>query len=305
MINIKSPLITDTCSFLSSYSPVNIPTCTLLLSLLMLPTAQAATLSASTDASIYNDNNQRVSCLPMTPTNKESITSRRQAIECMLDELKPYQLKTMTAEQQYWAYKAQAWLNYANHENSIKSRSAAGTTAFDSGAIILHKLHSGDVDTLNLVVDIPTTSALMRPDLWATISALKDSGGIATAPRELAFSEVGLIWAAANQCEQGSQQSGAHFRMSDRWLEQAREAYVNAHNAEDNMALITLINDYYKEYAPLDAVDDRCEGQTLTPYTERVNPSAQKGIKVDRRHLALTQNTMIPMPIPTATYRIF
>ena len=298
--------MTDTFSFLSSYNPVNVPTCTLLLlSLLMIPTAQAATLSASTDASIYNDKNQRVGCLHIMSENKTSITSRQHTIECMINELKPYQLKTMTVEQQYWAYKAQAWLNYANHEDSIKSRSSAGTTAFDSGATILQALQSENINTLNLTVDIPTTSALMRPDLWATISALKDSGGIATAPRELAFSEVGLIWAATNQCEHGSQQSGAHFRMSDRWLEQAREAYVNAHNAEDNMALITLINDYYKEYAPLDAVDDRCEGQTLTPYTERVNPSAQKGIKVDRRHLALTQNIMIPMPIPTATYRIF
>lgn len=306
MKNVKSLSINNTASFLSFYSPVNVPTCTLLLlSILMLPTAQAATLSASTDASIYNDKNQRVSCLNKMSENKTSITSHRHAIECLIDELKPYQLKTMSVEQQYWAYKAQAWLNYANHEDSIKSRSAAGKSAFDSGATILQKLHSGDVDTLNLTVDIPTTSALMRPDLWATVSALKDSGGIATAPRELAFSEVGLIWAAANQCEHGSQQSGAHFRMSDRWLEQAREAYVNAHNAEDNMALITLINDYYKEYALLDAVDDRCQGQTLTPYNERVNPAAQKGIKVEHTHLALAQNTMIPMPIPTATYRIF
>lgn len=306
MKNVKSPSMNNIASFLAFFTPVNVPTCTLLLlSSLMLPTAQAATSNLSTDSSIHNDENQQARCLNLTPANKNNITARQRSIACMIEDLKPYQLKTMTAEQQYWAYKAQAWLNYANHEDSIKSRSAAGKSAFDSGVIILQKLHSGDVDTLNLVVDIPTTSALMRPDLWATISALKDSGGIATAPRELAFSEVGLIWAAANQCEQGSQQSGAHFRMSDRWLEQAREAYVNAHNAEDNMALITLINDYYKEYAPLDAVDDRCEGQTLTPYTERVNPSAQKGIKVDRRHLALTQNIMIPMPIPTATYRIF
>ena len=273
---------------------------------LLLSTASCVSTTATQNSANIATANTADYCHSqgLEATYKNQNTQQR-AMSCMLAEIQHYQQKDKTPQQQYFAYKAQAWLNYANHEDSIKSRSAAGTTAFDSGAIILQKLHSGDVDTLNLVVDIPTTSALMRPDLWATISALKDSGGIATAPRELAFSEVGLIWAAANQCEQGSQQSGAHFRMSDRWLEQAREAYVNAHNAEGNMALITLINDYYKEYAPLDAVDDRCEGQTLTPYTERVNPSAQKGIKVDRRHLALTQNTMIPMPIPTATYRIF
>lgn len=305
MIHSKPQANSSGSYFLPMHSLVRAPLYALLLSLLILPTAQASTLSPSSDLSLNADKIKRSACMNTTSISHNEVISRPHAIACMIEELKPYQSKTRTAEQQYWSYKAQAWLNYANHEDSIKSHSAAGTTAFDSGAAILQNLHSGDADTLNLVVDIPATSALMRPDLWATISALKDNGGIATAPRELAFSEVGLIWAAANQCEHGSQQSGAHFRMSDRWLEQAREAYVNAHNAEDNMALITLINDYYKEYALLDAVDDRCQGQTLTPYNERVNPASQKGIKVEHTHLALAQNTMIPMPIPTATYRIF
>ena len=56
-----------------------------------------------------------------------------------------------------------------------------------------------------------------------------------------------------------------HFRMADRWLEQAREAYINAHDSQTTVALETSIISYYQQYAPLDAVDDVCRGQDLTP----------------------------------------
>ncbi|GAF54696.1 hypothetical protein JCM18901_283 [Psychrobacter sp. JCM 18901] len=104
----------------------------------------------------------------------------------------------------------------------------------------------------------------MRPDLWATLSALKDGDGIASAPREMAFSEVALIWAATNQCARGWRESGMHFRMADRWLEQAREAYVNANDSQTNIALEKSIVSYHKQYSPLDASDDICRGQDLT-----------------------------------------
>jgi len=53
--------------------------------------------------------------------------------------------------------------------------------------------------------------------------------------------------------------------MADRWLEQAREAYVNENDSQTNVALETSIVSYYKQYAPLDASDDVCRGQDLTP----------------------------------------
>ena len=99
----------------------------------------------------------------------------------------------------------------------------------------------------------------------------------------MAFSEVALIWAAADHCEHGWRASSSHFRMANRWLEQAREAYVNAHNSQTNVKLERLINDYYKQFAPLDPSDDNCRGQVLP---------------LD------TQTSSIPMPTPTATYRI-
>ena len=189
---------------------------------------------------------------------------QQRAINCMLNELQTYQQKNMSARQQYFAYKAQAWLNYANHKDSMNSRSDVGVEAAQTAENILQALKNDKVEDLELIEDIPSTSALMRPDLWATLNALKDSGGINSAPREIALSEVSLIWAATDQCERGAKSSNSHFRMADRWLEQAREAFVNTHDSTANVALEGLIVRYYKEYAPLDSSDDTCNGQALT-----------------------------------------
>lgn len=198
-----------------------------------------------------------------TPASSKAQSAQQRAMNCMLNELQTYQQKSMSARQQYFAYKAQAWLNYATHKNSMNNRSDAGVEAAQTAENILQALKNNKIEELELIEDIPSTSALMRPDLWATLNALKDSSGINSAPREIAFSEVALIWAAADQCERGAKSSNSHFRMADRWLEQAREAFVNAHDAKANVALEALIVRYYEAYAPLDSSDDTCSGQVL------------------------------------------
>lgn len=198
------------------------------------------------------------------PNDQKYQTDSQKAISCMLTQLKAYQNPSMSSRQQYFAYKAQAWLNYAYHEASIKTSTAAGAYALRDGETILKALKSGNEQQLDLITDIPVTSALMRPDLWAILNALKDAGGIDSAPRELAFSEVSLVWAAADYCEHGSRQSAAYFRMADRWLEQAREAYVNAHNSQASRALEDLSVKYFKQYEFLDPSDNVCRGQPLS-----------------------------------------
>lgn len=236
-------------------------------------------------------------------TRSKHLSQQQLMLNCMMTELNHYQEDNRSARQRYLAYKAQAWLNYAYHLDSINSRSIAGAQALQAGKNILHALKQGHEDQLSLITDIPSTSALMRPDLWAVISALKDSGGIATAPRELAYSEIALIWAAMNQCEQGMQQSSAHFRMADRWLEQAREAYVNAHDSATNVRLEMLINTYYKQYAPLDPSDDTCSGQLLSKPVSTLNKPSQK-LANTIEVMPYNYPTPIYMPTPTATYSI-
>ena len=199
------------------------------------------------------------------PSSYRYQSRQQRVLNCMVKQLQPYQQRDKTARQQYFAYKAQAWLNYAIHQDSMNSRSPAGPLAIEMAESIWQALKHDTIQDIGLQQDIPTTSALMRPDLWATLSALKDTNGIESAPREIAFSEVALIWAATNQCERGWRESGMHFRMADRWLEQAREAYISAHDAQTNVALEQSIVNYYNQYAPLDASDDVCRGQLLTP----------------------------------------
>lgn len=215
-------------------------------------------------------NSPVISCAntpPLSTIKKElsllSKNEQQQLIDCMLTRLQPYQQKQRPARQQYLAYKAQAWLNYANYQYSINSKASTGRYALQTGSNILTALDNSADEQIALTTDISPTSALMRPDLWATLQALKESGGIMLAPRELAFSEVELIWAASEQCQHGRRQSGAHFRMSERWLEQAREAYINAHDSKSNVALEERINYYFKQYAPLDTGDDKCQIQAL------------------------------------------
>ena len=268
--------------------------CSALLLVAAMPVTHAASVNksnASSDTSVVRSIRAATHCpsdgVRDVKTHSQHQSSQQRTIDCMLMQLQVYQQDDKSARHRYLAYKTQAWLNYAYHKDSIKSRSAAGSQALQAGSLLLAALQNGTDEQLSITTDIPTTSALMRPDLWATLTALKDSGGISAAPRELAFSEVALVWAAADQCEHGWRQSGTHFRMAERWLEQAREAYVNAHDSETNVALESLINRYFKQYTPLDTGDDICRGQ-----------------KMDNHKLYLSQTIAIPMPVPTATYRV-
>lgn len=246
-------------------------------------------------------------------------STRQRAMDCMQTQLRSYQQLSMTKRQQYFAYKAQAWLNYAYHEDSIKSRTLAGTYALREGVTILQALQSGNDKALSLITDIPETSALMRPDLWAILNALKDNAGFESAPRELAFSEVSLIWAAADYCDNGSRQAGPHFRMVDRWLEQAREAYINNHSSESSFALGQLTNQYYKKYQYLDPSDDVCRGQTLPLNMQDTNSVQDTPVLKSTSNSKFLSDTetltiditrqvsfaeIVTMPTPTTTYNI-
>ena len=242
------------------------PICAAFSAVLLLSTTSCVSTTATTLQKSGNittvDTSDYCQSQDLKATYKNQ-NSQQRAMSCMLAELQHYQQKDKTAQQQYFAYKAQAWLNYAIHKDSMNSRSPAGLEAAKSAEAILQALKKGSENDLVLIQDISASSALMRPDLWATLSALKDSGGIASAPREIAFSEVALIWAATDQCEHNSRQAGSQFRMADRWLEQAREAFVNAHDSKENVALEGLIVRYYEQYSPFDASGDRCNGQVL------------------------------------------
>ncbi|MEN6670482.1 hypothetical protein AAJP47_08920 [Psychrobacter sp. B38] len=232
-----------------------------LLSPMLIPSAFAMSAAAQV-TTVENENH---SCTELQVFSRRSKDQR--VLSCLLTQLQYYQQDSMTARQQYFAYKAQAWLNYAIHKKSMNNRSSIGMQAAQIAEDILLALKNGTETDLPLIQDIPSNGTLMRSDLWATLSALKAQGGIASAPREIAFSEVALIWATNNYCERGERESGSLFRMADRWVEQAREAYINNHDSQTNVALEGLIVYYYKQYAPVDSSAHICQGQILTTTT--------------------------------------
>ena len=254
-------------AFLASpvYQPVaalrKLSVCTVFIGLLAVSwTSQAATHSPT------HQKSPSTNCASISADTSilNVSTSHTQTLNCLSAQLRDYQSQSLTPLQQYFAYKAQAWLTYARFEYGISSESDAGTQALHAGQRLIQALLNNDAENIALITDIPTSSALMRPDLWAQLSALKDSGGVTVTPREMALSEVALIWAAADHCEHGWRQSSPQFRMAERWLAQARVAYINHHDSPTNAALEHSINHYYQQYAPLDAADDMCQGQALT-----------------------------------------
>lgn len=57
----------------------------------------------------------------------------------------------MSVRQQYFAYKAQAWLNYANHRDSMNNRSDVGMEAAQTAENILQALKMIKLMSLHLL----------------------------------------------------------------------------------------------------------------------------------------------------------
>lgn len=190
-------------------------------------------------------------------------TSLQYQIDCMMTELKAYQESSQDASIQYYAYKAQAWLNYAYHENSEGSLTDASNYALAEALSILQALRDNTSEKLLVTSDIPPSSALMRPDLWATLMTLKEHGGIEVSPREMAFSEVKLVWAASEYCEFGWRHAREHFNAAERWINQSRIAVLNSATDLTASQLDKEVANLFKIYEPLDAVDNQCQGQAL------------------------------------------
>ncbi|WP_230658885.1 hypothetical protein [Psychrobacter sp. I-STPA10] len=214
-------------------------------------------------------------------TNKiESLTKHpehesilRHDIDCMMTALKPYQQMDTTIHPNtpYFAYKAQAWLSYAYSEDSEKSLTNAGAYALNEGLAILKLLKENKTDQLMLTTNIPPTSAIMRPDLWSTLMALKENGAITIAPRELAYGEVQLIWAAAEYCEFGWRHSNEHFRAAQRWINVAQEKFINSRTESDVLQFQRDNKDLFPIFNKLDTGDNQCRQNQITSITIRTH----------------------------------
>ena len=146
---------------------------------------------------------------------------------CIREQLQPYQAEHQPINTRFQAYKADAWLSYVGHEDSEASLTKAGHYALNEALSILEALKTNQVDKLPLTADIPPTSGLQRPDLWASLLTIKQTPAFTPLVKTVADSEVKLIWAEAEFCEFGWRHSREHYSAADRWVATAELTALN------------------------------------------------------------------------------
>lgn len=188
---------------------------------------------------------------------------------CIREQLQPYQAEHQPINTRFQAYKADAWLSYVGHEDSEASLTKAGHYALNEALSILEALKTNQVDKLPLTADIPPTSGLQRPDLWASLLTIKQTPAFTPLVKTVADSEVKLIWAEAEFCEFGWRHSREHYSAADRWVSAAELTALNTAGV-DKQAFSDIKSQYLaltKSLAATENSKDSCRGAVL-PYIE-------------------------------------
>ena len=155
------------------------------------------------------------------------------------------------------------------HERNEASLTKASRYALAEALSIVEALKTNQVDKLPLTADIPPTSGLQRPDLWASLLTIKQTPAFTPLVKTVADSEVKLIWAEAEFCEFGWRHSREHYNTVDRWVATAELTALNT-SGVDKQSFNTLKTQYLARLKPLVATKnskESCRGAVL-PYIE-------------------------------------
>lgn len=188
---------------------------------------------------------------------------------CIREQLQPYQAEHQPINTRFQAYKADAWLSYVAHERNEASLTKASRYALAEALSIVEALKTNQVDKLPLTADIPPTSGLQRPDLWASLLTIKQTPAFTPLVKTVADSEVKLIWAEAEFCEFGWRHSREHYNTVDRWVATAELTALNA-SGVDKQSFNALKTQYLARLKLLAATKnsrESCRGAVL-PYIE-------------------------------------
>ena len=188
---------------------------------------------------------------------------------CIRKQLQPYQSEHQPINTRFQAYKADAWLSYVAHERNEASLTKASRYALAEALSIVEALKTNQVDKLPLTADIPPTSGLQRPDLWASLLTIKQTPAFTPLVKTVADSEVKLIWAEAEFCEFGWRHSREHYSAADRWVATAELTALNT-SGVDKQSFNALKTQYLARLKPLAATKnskESCRGAVL-PYIE-------------------------------------
>lgn len=188
---------------------------------------------------------------------------------CIREQLQPYQAEHQPINTRFQAYKADAWLSYVAHERNEASLTKASRYALAEALSIVEALKTNQVDKLPLTADIPPTSGLQRPDLWASLLTIKQTPAFTPLVKTVADSEVKLIWAEAEFCEFGWRHSREHYNTVDRWVATAELTALNT-SGVDKQSFNALKAQYLARLKLLAATKnsrESCRGAVL-PYIE-------------------------------------
>jgi outer membrane protein OmpA-like peptidoglycan-associated protein len=147
-------------------------------------------------------------------------TKTRSHYEQLTQRIQPL-LKHEDVLVRYQAAKAHTWLSYAQHETYEGSLSLAQQQAYAEAERLVIALEQGQ--PISLTTPIPSTSGVMRRDLWAIAEIIKQYPAFQSdLAMQVAQAEVKLVWAAAEHCELGWRHSREHFALAERLLYSAR-----------------------------------------------------------------------------------
>lgn len=201
--------------------------------------------------------------IPRGTANKQFIKD----MICLHEQLAKFQADTQPTVVRYQASKAKAWLIYAAHEKSEGSITQSGRYALREALAIWHGLTTQQVDKLPLSSDILPTSGLQRADLWAALLAMKQTpAAFDLAYKDIANSEVKLIWGEAEYCEMGWIHAREHYSAAARWVRRAEVTALNQDKLElDNY--LALRQRYLDAMLPIHNSEKTCQGAVLPPIT--------------------------------------
>ena len=130
------------------------------------------------------------------------------------------------AADNYYLVKAQAWLDFANHEYYENDRSQVIEQAVEQSAWLVGQLEAA---ISNITLDTPVIgeSQRLREDLWKIAADMKRHQGFACAAAPLAEMEVRLVWAGHENKELGWRHAREHFAAAERLAKRARKLADN------------------------------------------------------------------------------
>lgn len=155
---------------------------------------------------------------------------------CIKERIKPYLSATDTTIR-YHAYRANAWVIYALHEDNENSLNGERDRAIEQTIYLLSLLDNAHLQVPDETTDkakaLLSETAIVsqneqhpdfldyRPDLWQKIATIKKHPRFDDVAHLIAESEIKLFWASQEYRTRGWRHANEHVKAVERYLDRA------------------------------------------------------------------------------------